>query len=228
MRSLEVVGSNDPAMYTTDSDGTQLVTESSGGVRVYQLMAEIIPCLTLAELYIKSNSTDGIRTVVEIGSAEWGNSVLLSKIVDPGGAVVSIEPCLDWPEDYMHECLEKVRCMMSPVRLIHLRGLSTDDDMFDRVMEATDGRGADFLFIDAEHDEESAKHDYITYYDCVRHPGVIAFHDICSDSHLDVSRVRGHRTIASYWNDVVKKGEYYAEIVHSTHHNRFGIGMLFV
>lgn len=146
---------------------------------------------------------------------------------------------------FMH-ALPTVRTMVSMDLLVHnegrLRSLARAGQNFmciegdthkkqvrEKVKRALKGKQFDLLFIDGDHSYEGVRQDHEEYKDLVREGGLIAFHDIVSDTATREGTAPQDNCYAGgvhkYWAEI--KDQYsHKEFVESWNQSGFGIGVI--
>lgn len=127
----------------------------------------------------------GAKNILEIGSSHGGTLYIWDQIAAPGGKVVSVD-LQELPHGSGHGITMDFTAARS--NLIFLKGSSRDQLTLETVKDFFP-EGIDFLFIDGDHSYAGAKHDYQWYSPLVRPGGLVAFHDICYDTEIQVGRV---------------------------------------
>ena len=148
----------------------------------------------LSELARKTNP----KVILEIGTSQGGTLYLFSRLVEPGGLVISI----DKPGEP-----GSVRYVMRSVYQTFGRQNGTTVMTLDRDSHAAEthreleqllaGRKIDLLFIDGDHRYEGVKADFHTYRQWLAPGGIVALHDIAVEenhSTIDVPR---------FWQELV-------------------------
>lgn len=134
------------------------------GVGPVQHISEIGQLIDLA----KKNGAD---LVCEIGSRDAGTSVLLSRVLRPGGLIVM---------DLYAKNRWRLRGAAPEGQTVHvIDGDSTQGLTVARLRRRLRGRHLDLLLIDGDHRWSGVRQDFINYREFVRDGGLIAFHDIC-------------------------------------------------
>ena len=93
-------------------------------------------------------------------------------------------------------------------------GRSDDPEIHKEVIQFLDGE-IDFLFIDADHSYEGAKHDFIKYGHYVRKGGMIVLHDLVTPSfapHIQVEKLWREIQAAGYHTQELRAGARYGGI----------------
>lgn len=122
----------------------------------------------------------GCKTILEIGAYRGANTCLLSLLCSEEGIIVSIEP-----ELFIKFETELVEQIISPVKLIHLYGFSTNADIYLDVLQALNGNKIDILFIDGDHGNDVPFCDLMIYLSLLSSKSIVAMHDIVKDiSHV--------------------------------------------
>lgn len=136
------------------------------------------------------------RVIVEIGTAKGGTLYLWSRLVEPGGTVVSI----DKPGEP-----GSVRPVMRSVYRSFGRQRGVDVITLDRdshspqthaeLEQLLKGQAIDFLFIDGDHSYEGVKSDFQDYRRLMAPNGVIALHDVAHSMHSFIE-------VPRFWNEL--------------------------
>ena len=153
---------------------------NEAGIPPLQERQEIIWAIDIARDYCKE-----FAVIVEIGSWQGGNLVMLSYLLKEGGLLISIEP-----EYEVKLEVDKVR-MITGVELYHIRKAS--QNAFADLAYYLDGRLIDLLFYDAGDEYKDIKADYAIYTPLIRDGGLYMMHDI--------SRVGGG---PKFWSEISK------------------------
>ena len=160
------------------------------------------------------------QVIVEIGTSQGGTLYLFSRLVAPGGLVISI----DKPGEP-----GSVRAVMRSVYQTFGKSRGTKVIALDRDSHCSEthaelerllaGRSIDLLFIDGDHRYEGVKADYLTYRQWVADNGIIALHDIAIREQ--------HRTIQvpRFWQELKSSSLSYEEFV-ACPGNSPGIGII--
>lgn len=133
------------------------------------------------------------KTVVEIGTAKGGTLYLWSRLVQPGGLVISIDKP-GGPGSVRPVTLNVYRSF-GLGRRVHVHTLARDshaESTHAELRRMLDGRRVDFLFIDGDHSYEGAKADFWDYQQFLAEDALIGMHDIgIPESHptIQVGRV---------------------------------------
>ena len=170
----------------------------------------------LINLYDALNPT----RVLEIGSQFGGTLYYWLKGADDGARVVNIDILQNMSEEDQKR-LPMQWNTWAPVGVEYhcVIGRSDDPDVYTQVMKHLDGE-IDFLWIDALHTYEGAKHDFEKYGQHVRRGGLIALHDIITPDfspHIQVSKLWREIQAAGYHTQELKSGA-----------NWGGIGVVYV
>lgn len=98
-------------------------------------------------------------------------------------------------------------------------GRSDDLDIHKEVIQFLDGT-IDFLFIDADHSYDGAKHDFCRYGPYVREGGMIVLHDLVTPSFAP------HIQVIKLWREIQKVGYHTQELRAGATYG--GIGVIYV
>jgi cephalosporin hydroxylase len=154
------------------------------------------------------------KTVIEIGIFRGGTLFLFTKMAAPDATIIGIDFGIKkWRRPIYHS-------FTSGKQKMHILELdSHKNSTVDAIKRILKGKKVDLLFIDGDHSYEGAKRDFELYKGLVGHGGIIAIHDIASDSEGD------HCYVKKLWDEV--KNDYeYKEIIANRKQNLFGIGIL--
>lgn len=178
-----------------------------------------------AALYV---AEQGVRRILEIGTASGGTLLVWSWIAGPSGTTVS----LDLPEGqhagpqpvgnegypaWRTRLYEEFVPPDHELRLI--KGDSHSDEVRELVAALAADEPFDFLFIDGDHSYSGARLDFETYSRFVRPGGLVGFHDIVE---------RGAHTgseVDRLWNEI-KMDRQHVEFVRDPDQGWGGIGIL--
>ena len=139
------------------------------------------------------------KTIVEIGSSSGGNVFLMSTVLDSNNHnIISIDP---WYEDSKYgpkfkiykKTIKNLKKEFKNINYHHIRGPAEDPETitkFNNLLEKLDSK-IDFLFIDGNHNKDSALNDYNNYKNFVNNTGIICFHDIA-----------GYPGVYSAWKEI--------------------------
>lgn len=148
------------------------------------------------------------KVIVEIGTSQGGTLYLFSRLIQPGGLIISIdkpgEPSSVRP---VMRAVYRTFGQKSKVQVITLDRDSHAASTHREFEQLLAGRPIDVLFIDGDHSYEGVKADFETYRQWVSPQGLIAMHDI---AHAD-----RHRTIQvpRFWNELSKRPYEFQSIV---------------
>ena len=130
------------------------------------------------------------KTIVEIGTANGGTTILWAEIVRKNnGRVIGIDlfKSKGWPKEWTWVDVETGEIRKFPIwyrgtpledYITEIKGDSNSKEVFDEVVSALNGKPIDFLFIDGGHRYTTVKKDWDLYHGLVREGGLIALHDI--------------------------------------------------
>lgn len=149
------------------------------------------------------------RTVLEIGSAEGGSLYQFMKHLSPGGLFITVDAnwCVEGWQEWAAKFGHTLRSVL---------GDSTAPDIVDRVKSIISN--VDFLLIDASHDYEHVKQDFLNYGSLVGPGGVIVLHDI-------VNAIPGYG-VYKFWSELCQCGYIVQELIVKL--GEYGTGVLYV
>ena len=153
-------------------------------------------------------------TVLEIGS-QWGGTLYYWLEGAADGATIANIDILQGMSEADKVALPKQWRSWRPVgvELHTFIGRSDDPAIFEQVFSVMPE--IDFLFIDAVHTYEGAKHDFERYGALVRPGGVIALHDLVTPSfspHIQVGKLWREIQEAGYMTREIRAGADYGGI----------------
>jgi predicted O-methyltransferase YrrM len=131
-----------------------------------------------------------VKNVIEIGTFEGGTAYIWGQLVKPHngkvycidvkfGSIGKAEP--GWED----RCEPVYRGTDVEDYIVEILGQSQDPEVIKKVRLLLKDQKADLLFIDGDHNYESAKSDFENFSQFVKNGGWIAFHDIL-DKGLEV------------------------------------------
>jgi predicted O-methyltransferase YrrM len=133
------------------------------------------------------------RTILEIGTARGGMTLLLASTVRPKAHIVTIDLMLDWPRRRALNSLSNAQRRFYPIR-----GNSASSKVIKSVAKiARHVGGFDVIFIDGDHTLRGVCSDFGVYSQFAAANAVIAFHDIMPDG-----RVRDQKQRPEWVGDV--------------------------
>jgi predicted O-methyltransferase YrrM len=160
------------------------------------------------------------KIILEIGTFNGGTLFLFSRIISKDTLLIS----LDLPKarlgrfqiDWRFFLIKKFSLPHQKMRL--LRADSHRSSTLNQIKKILDGQKLDFLFIDADHSYEGVKKDFEMYGPLVKRGGIIAFHDIVSQS-------ASFNNVHKFWEQI--KNQYkFDEFVSDSSQITGGIGIL--
>lgn len=179
------------------NDWTQIVAEvchHRGRRRIFanQVPAEIG---TLCEL----GRSIQPKVVVEIGTSQGGTLYLFSRLIQPGGLIISIDkPGEPGSVRPVMRAVYRTFGKKNGATVITLDRDSHASSTHAEVQQLLAGRSIDLLFIDGDHSYEGVKADFQTYRQFVSPNGIIGLHDIAhSDEHKTIKVPRFWRELAA-------------------------------
>lgn len=154
------------------------------------------------------------HTVLEIGS-QWGGTLYYWLEGAADNSIIANIDILQGMSEQDRERLPKQWQSWCPVGCKYhpFIGRSDDPDIFEQVFSIMPE--IDFLFIDAVHTYEGAKHDFEKYGALVRSGGVIALHDLVTPSfspHIQVWQLWREIQVAGYKTREIRAGADYGGI----------------
>ena len=159
----------------------------------------------------------GFNVICEIGTDNGGTFYLWSKILKPGGLIISI----DLAKLYRKSINRFLRNIFPKEQQVcFLREDSHSPICVEKLGRILKEKEIDFLFIDGDHSYDGVKKDFSDYSGFVKKGGIIGFHDI-SVSKLP-ENVCG---VVKFWNEI-KMDYKYKEIIDEK--DEVGIGLIFV
>lgn len=114
-----------------------------------------------------------VGVILEIGSGQGGTLCMLSRLIRPGGYIISIEPEKSTPID-----MDRIRDIVAPVIVHHIGMVSQHVDCITEVQRLCDGSHVDLIHIDGDHAYESTSADWRNYHHMVQDPGIVLIHDL--------------------------------------------------
>lgn len=182
------------------------------GLGLYRSIKPVQMKTEIMKLYemVKERAPEAI---CEIGTDKGGTLYMWSKAVRPDGTLISI----DLPRTYRRPLNRFFRSFFKKAQEPHFLLVNSHTQRCkDKVRELLEGKGIDFLFIDGDHSYEGVKSDFHLYYEFVKRPGIIAFHDILDKCGVD-----------RFWAEI--KPKYRSmELVEDYNQNCAGIGVVFL
>jgi predicted O-methyltransferase YrrM len=157
------------------------------------------------------------NVICEIGTDNGGTLYLWSKILKPGGLIISV----DLAKLYRKSINRFLRRIFPKEQQVYfIREDSHTSICVEKLVRILKEKKIDFLFIDGDHSYDGVKQDFSDYSKFVKKGGIIAFHDI-SVTELP-ENICG---VFKFWNEI--KMEYkYKEIIGEK--DGIGIGLIFV
>ena len=114
------------------------------------------------------------QVIVEIGTLNGGTLYMWSKLVNPGGKVISID-IINRSDDI----IDKFKSWVSDgTELNIITGNSHDPGTLEDLIRILDGNTIDFLFIDGDHTYNGVSKDLYTYRNLLSDNAIVSFHDI--------------------------------------------------
>ncbi len=140
------------------------------------------------------------RVIVEIGTSQGGTLYLWSRIVQPGGLVISIDkPGEPGSVRPVMRAVYRTFGRERGARVITLDRDSHSPQTHAELERLLAGRPIDFLFIDGDHSYAGVKADFHAYRRLVAPHGLIAMHDVAhSASHPTIQ-------VPRFWNELASE-----------------------
>lgn len=144
------------------------------------------------ELFWLVNKVEALnpKAILEIGVARGGTLRYWEQLVPVGFPVVGIE----MDQTVQEQIEEWWDWRKSNRRLGVVIGDSLNQEVINHVKNVFKNQKLDFLFIDGAHDPEYIFKEFVIYGEMVRNGGLIAFHDIRPEMHLQYvfGKIRGY------------------------------------
>jgi len=160
------------------------------------------------------------RRVCEIGVADGGTTVLLSRMSPTVEVMIGID---------LRIAHRRILEGLAPAhqRLHLLEASSLEDTTVARARELLGGEPLDLLFIDGSHTYDDALSDFEQYRGLVRPGGLIAFHDIVPDYGERFGRPTPYWSggVPRLWSELRERHPH-REFVRDPEQDAFGIGVL--
>ncbi|HVS85134.1 MAG TPA: CmcI family methyltransferase [Gaiellaceae bacterium] len=164
---------------------------------------------------------EGVRSVLEVGTAAGGTLFLLAAAAADGATLVTLD--LPHPRGYRRHRGPIYRSFARRgQRIVTIRASSHDPATVERVRAELRGQPLDLLFIDGDHSRASVTRDYELYRPLVRPGGLVAFHDIVPGP------PDGPGDVPAFWQELkaVDPDAETHEFVSDWGQGGFGIGVL--
>jgi len=160
------------------------------------------------------------RRVLEIGVQLGGTLYYWLEGAQPGAVVCSIDILQNQPPEVAERLPAQWQSWVPEGVTLHtIIGRSDEDAVFNQLVEYTGG-ALDFLFIDALHTYEGAKHDFMRYGPLVQPGGIIALHDLMTPEFSP------HIQVGKLWREIQEAGYVTRELRASAEFG--GIGVVYV
>lgn len=183
-----------------------------------QIKSEALSLLYLVE-------TKKPKIVMEIGTAFGGMLFLFARAAQQDSIIISIDlPGGNFGAGYPWWKIPLYKAFAGKGQKIFLiRANSHSDNTYRIIENILQGDKIDFLFIDGDHSYKGVKRDFEMYIQLVNSKGLIAFHDIISNTKNDYSDPTIQ--VDKFWQEI--KDRYsHQEFVESYYQNKAGIGVL--
>ena len=170
--------------------------------------------------FLKYSADLNPKYVLEIGTFFGGLTFLLSQAIKTVSLTISI--------DLFKRNAILLHYFSKPGKNIKLISGSSYDPMTVRKVERILGsEKLDLLFIDGDHSYEGVKKDFLSYRRLVRNNGIIAFHDIVTDSFTrNGTRTGAYTGGVPEFYQCIKKLYPSVEFVKNPQGDGFGIGLI--
>jgi predicted O-methyltransferase YrrM len=190
-----------------------------GGYRLYDGMgnhymqnAHEITDLIFALKSLEQDRGIKFERFLEIGFAAGINNTFLNKVFE-FKKIVAI--------DYVAQCGISTEAFFANLRFKNLTMICGDSTAESSIENATALGPYDLIFIDGGHTYDCVKKDFHNYSKCLSEHGVIAFHDVCSDSCPGVPK---------FWHELQEShgAEYeFREFYDANQRFKYGIGLMY-
>ncbi|MFZ5436750.1 MAG: class I SAM-dependent methyltransferase [Bacillota bacterium] len=189
-------------------------TVGNGCIKPWQIKTEIQQLLEMVR---------GLRpkTIIEIGTATGGTLFLFCRIAEPDACIISVDlPGGRFGGGYDVSRAALYKAFALPKQRLHLiRASSHDQATFEQIRLIIGQSLVDFLFIDGDHTYAGVKSDFQMYSPLVTTSGIVALHDLISDT-----RETGCE-VCVFWREI-KRHYAWTELIHKPEWRRGGIGVL--
>lgn len=161
------------------------------------------------------------KVLLEIGTANGGTLLAMSRVSHPNAKVVSIDlPSGSFGGGYAWYKAPLFHAFVSAGQQLSLLRVDSHAQTTRQKLESIlDGHKIEFLMIDGDHTYEGVKRDFELYAPLVKKGGVIAFHDIVKhqkEMNCQVDRL---------WNELKKK-YWHQEFIEDVNQGFCGIGLI--
>ena len=163
-----------------------------------------------------------INSMLEIGTNLGGTLFLFTRVINPHALIISLDlPNGPYGGGYPAWRIPFYKSFsINDQKMVLLREDSHKPSTLTKVEKILNESPLDFLFIDGDHSYDGVKADFEMYKSLVRPGGIIAFHDICPYTELDLG-------VNRFWNEI-KNQIKSVEIIKDSNQIGFGIGILFI
>jgi predicted O-methyltransferase YrrM len=165
------------------------------------------------------------KIIMEIGTAFGGMLFLFAQAAQENSLIISIDlPGGNFGAGYPWWKIPLYKAFgRSGQKIFLLRADSHLSNTYRIIENILQGNKIDFLFIDGDHSYEGVKKDFEMYSKLVNSRGIIAFHDIISNTKNDYSDPTIN--VDMFWKEIKDKFKY-QEFVENYNQNKAGIGVL--
>jgi len=164
------------------------------------------------------------RVVCEIGAYRGGSLFMFSRVCPEDALMISID--INFPQERKKAYKFFAR---QKQRVISIEGDTSLENTLNAVKRSLRGEQIDLLFIDGDHSFFGVTNDFIRYSPLVKHGGLIAFHDINSDSYLKTG-VKSSAYVGEvpiFWAALKQTYKSFQEIISDPSQDGYGIGIIF-
>jgi predicted O-methyltransferase YrrM len=148
------------------------------------------------------------KVILEIGTSQGGTLYLFSRLVEPGGLVISIDkPGEPGSVRYVMRSVYQTFGKQNGAKVLTLDRDSHSPETHRELEQILAGRQIDLLFIDGDHRYDGVKADYQTYRQWIAPGGIIALHDIAiQENHATID-------VPRFWRELVASSRSCQEFV---------------
>jgi predicted O-methyltransferase YrrM len=141
------------------------------------------------------------KIILEIGTSQGGTLYLFSRLVQPGGLIISIDkPGEPGSVRPVMRAVYRTFGKKNGAQVMTLDRDSHAQSTHAEVANLLAGRSVDLLFIDGDHSYEGVKADFHSYRQWVAPNGIVGLHDIAhSDEHRTIK-------VARFWRELTTQG----------------------
>jgi len=111
------------------------------------------------------------KVIIEVGVYKGGSLKFWEYLLPHNGLLIGV----DWFTDV--NAVVGWKWQESTRKIVLINGVSYDPETVSQVQATLNGKYADFIFLDASHDDESVRKDFEGYVPFLRKGGLIGIHD---------------------------------------------------